>query len=74
MQYVTITGSAVEQPFINGDRFSQIVNGKWQKLTPYGIETPEPIAVKFITGDYVKVRSSIFILLTTANTIQGILN
>jgi len=31
------------------------VNGKWQTSTPapYRIDTPQPIAKKFVTGDYV---------------------
>ena len=30
-----------------------LVNGEWQILTPYRIETPKPINIKFGTGDYV---------------------
>ena len=30
------------------------VNGRWQILTPYIIATPEPIATKFSTIDYVR--------------------
>ena len=31
-----------------------LVNGEGQILTPYRIETPEPIAIKFGTRDYVR--------------------
>ena len=31
-----------------------LVNGEWQILTPYRIETPEPIDIKFGTRDYVR--------------------
>jgi len=31
-----------------------LVKGKWQILTSYRIETPEPIDIKFGTGDYVR--------------------
>ena len=30
-----------------------LVNGKGQFLTPYKIDTSEPITTKFVTGDYV---------------------
>ena len=30
-----------------------LVNSEWQILTPYRIETPEPIVIKFGTRDYV---------------------
>jgi len=30
-----------------------LVNGRWQFSTPYRIDTPLPIAKKFVTGDYV---------------------
>ena len=30
-----------------------LVNGEWQILTPYRIETPKPIDKKFGTRDYV---------------------
>ena len=30
-----------------------LVNGKWQMSTPYRINTPQPIAKKFFTGDYI---------------------
>jgi len=33
------------------------VNGNWQILTPYRIATPEPIATKFGTIDYVSQRT-----------------
>jgi len=31
-----------------------LVNGEWQILTPYRIETPKPIDQKFGTRDYVR--------------------
>ena len=31
-----------------------LVNGEWQILTPYRIETPKPIDKKFSTRDYVR--------------------
>jgi len=31
-----------------------LVNGEWQILTPYRIETPKPIDKKFCTRDYVR--------------------
>ena len=31
-----------------------LVNGEWQILTPYRIETPELIDTKFGTGGYVR--------------------
>ena len=34
-----------------------LVNGEWQSLTPYRIETPKPIEKKFGTRDYVEVST-----------------
>ena len=33
---------------------TDLVNGEWQILTPYRIETPKPIDKKFCTRDYVR--------------------
>jgi len=30
-----------------------LVNGKGQFSTPHRIDTPQPITIKFVTGDYV---------------------
>jgi len=33
---------------------TDLVNGEWQILTPYRIETPKPIDNNFCTRDYVR--------------------
>jgi len=36
-----------------------LVSGKGQFLTPYRIDTPEPITKKFVTGDYVGASTAV---------------